>query len=68
LLGRIIKYTTEHFASEEQANEIEAFFLTKNTSGLERTIQQSLETIRNNAVWLQRDGESIKSYLINLKL
>lgn len=68
MLGKLIKFTTENFASEEEANEIEAFFANKNTSGAERTVQQSLETIRNNAAWLRKDGELIKQYLCNLKL
>lgn len=59
---------TENFATDEKADEIEAFFAKKNTDGLERTVQQSLEIIRNNSAWLRRDGDLIKRYLLNMKL
>lgn len=65
LLWRLIKFTTENYASEQEAKDIESFFADKCTSGIERTIQQSLETVRNNAAWLLRDRDSLKSYLEN---
>ncbi|XP_046484591.1 puromycin-sensitive aminopeptidase isoform X1 [Neodiprion pinetum] len=63
LLSRLVKFTTENFATEESALEVEQFFADHPTPGTERTVQQSLETIRLNAAWLARDREAIKSYL-----
>jgi puromycin-sensitive aminopeptidase len=63
LLARLVKYTTENFASEEDAAQIEAFFRDHQSPGTERTLQQSCETIRLNAAWLQRDREAICEYL-----
>ncbi|XP_065204274.1 puromycin-sensitive aminopeptidase-like [Planococcus citri] len=63
LITRIVKHTTENFASEERAKEVEEFFADKDRSGIERTISQCLETIRNSARWLKKDGDSIKAYL-----
>lgn len=63
LLARLVKYTTENFASEEVAAEIEAFFRDHHSPGTERTVQQSCETIHLNAAWLQRDREAIREYL-----
>lgn len=63
LLSRIVKYTAESFASEEKAEEMESFFAGRKIDGIERTVQQSLETIRNNAAWLERDRESIYEFL-----
>ncbi|XP_069697519.1 puromycin-sensitive aminopeptidase isoform X2 [Periplaneta americana] len=63
LLARLVKYTTENFASEEHATEVEAFFRDHYSPGTERTVQQSCETIRLNAAWLQRDRENIHKYL-----
>ncbi|KAK8732636.1 hypothetical protein OTU49_006856 [Cherax quadricarinatus] len=68
LVTRLIKYITENFASEEMAAEVEAFFHQWQIPGTERTVQQSLETIRLNAAWLQRDQDIIKKYLIELNI
>ncbi|XP_064113032.1 LOW QUALITY PROTEIN: puromycin-sensitive aminopeptidase-like [Macrobrachium nipponense] len=66
LVTRLIKYITENFATEEMAAEVEAFFRDHQIPGTERTVQQSLETIRLNSAWLQRDQDDIKKYLLEL--
>ena len=63
LLARLVKHTTENFASEEDAEEIEAFFIDHPSPGTERTVQQSCESIRLNAAWLRRDLEKTREYL-----
>ena len=63
LLPRLIKYLTENFATEEMAQDVEQFFKENSFPGTERTVGQSLETIRLNVDWLQRDVESIAKYL-----
>lgn len=63
LLARLVKYLTENFASEEKAQEVEKFFQENEFSGTERTVSQSVETIRLNAAWLQRDLPNITEYL-----
>lgn len=63
MLARLIKYLTENFATEDRALEIESFFKVHHFPGAERTIQQSIETIRLNAAWLNRDLDSIREYL-----
>lgn len=63
LIARLVKCTTENFASEEMALEIDEFFKEHKSPGTERTVQQSMESIRRNAAWLKRDGEAIKQYL-----
>lgn len=68
LVTRLIKYITENFSTEEMAGEVEAFFRERQIPGTERTVQQSLETIRLNAAWLQRDQDSIRKYLTELEL
>lgn len=55
LLTRLVKHLTENFATVEKANEIENFFKTNEFPGVERTVQQSLETIKLNVAWLERD-------------
>lgn len=63
LMARLVKFTTENFASEELATEVEQFFKDHKSPGTERTVQQAVETIRLNAAWLDRDTAAIKAYL-----
>lgn len=49
LMCRLVKSVTENFISLEHANELEKYFLENNILGAERTVQQSIETIRQNA-------------------
>lgn len=63
LLARLVKYLTENFASDERALEVEKFFQDNEFPGTERTVSQSVETIRLNAAWLKRDLPNITEYL-----
>ncbi|XP_054285541.1 puromycin-sensitive aminopeptidase-like [Macrosteles quadrilineatus] len=65
-LSRLVKRTTENFASEEKAKEIEQFFADRHAPGCERSIQQTYESIRVNAAWLARDKVSMQEYLTKL--
>jgi puromycin-sensitive aminopeptidase len=65
LLTRLVKHLTENFASEEKAVEIENFFKQNEFQGAERTVQQSIETVRLNAAWLNRDIVDIREYFKN---
>ncbi|XP_075924071.1 puromycin-sensitive aminopeptidase-like [Petromyzon marinus] len=63
LLPRLIKMTTDNFASEKKANQVKEFFEKNPTPSAERTVQQSCENILLNAAWLNRDGEALRAYL-----
>ncbi|EDO44762.1 predicted protein [Nematostella vectensis] len=63
LLSRLVKTTTENFASEEKVKEVEEFFSKHSVPAAERTIQQSLENIRLNIAWLSRDAAPTKAWL-----
>ncbi|XP_031826671.1 puromycin-sensitive aminopeptidase isoform X2 [Nomia melanderi] len=63
LMSRLVKIVTENFVTEEQAKEVEDFFKDHPTPGTERTVQQSVESIRLNVAWLARDLDSIKEFL-----
>ncbi|GAB0099066.1 Aminopeptidase [Sergentomyia squamirostris] len=65
LLPRLVKYLTENFATEEKAKEVETFFKEHHFPGTDRTVSQSVETIRLNAAWLQRDLATTKEFLKN---
>lgn len=62
-MARIVKIITENFVTEERAIEVEQFFKENNCPAAERSIQQSIETIRLNAAWLNRDLPTITEYL-----
>jgi puromycin-sensitive aminopeptidase len=68
LLARMVSYATSGFASEEKAKEIEAFFKANPCPVADRTILQSLETVRANAAWIARDQEKVHQYLQEIKL
>lgn len=57
-----MKYITEDFVTEEAAAEVEKFFAENNFPGTERTVQQSIESIRLNVAWLKRDESSLREY------
>jgi len=63
LLSRLVKSTTENFATEDKAVEIDEFFKSNPAPAAERTIQQSLENIRLNVEQLKRDSKLIKGFL-----
>ncbi|XP_020585074.1 aminopeptidase M1 [Phalaenopsis equestris] len=53
LLTRFVSSIVSSFTSDEKANEIEAFFATRITPGISRTLKQSLERVRINANWVR---------------
>jgi len=67
LQARLVKFATEGFASEDMAKDIEAFFADHPAPSAERTLQQSLETIRLQAAWLERDQMLLKEHLQKFK-
>lgn len=66
LCSRLIKLVTDNFASEAKAVEVENFFKSNTFPGSERSLQQSIETIRLNAAILKRDAAAVKAYLASL--
>ncbi|XP_059468459.1 puromycin-sensitive aminopeptidase isoform X2 [Neocloeon triangulifer] len=67
LIARLVKMVTENFASEDAAKEVEQFFATSPVPGTERTVQQSVETIRLNTAWLNRDQAKISAFFATYK-
>jgi len=63
LWDRVIGYTIAGFTSEERAQEIEKFFKEHPVPNADRTIKQSLETIRANAKWVANNRESVATWL-----
>lgn len=49
------------------ADDIDAFFKKHKAPGATRTIQQTLESIRSNAAWVQRDKKLLKNWFASQK-
>jgi len=63
LLTRFIESATASFKSEARAQEVEAYFKTVQTTGVERKLAQCLEAIRVRTAWLERDREAVAAWL-----
>ncbi|KAG0265873.1 Aminopeptidase 2 mitochondrial [Actinomortierella ambigua] len=63
LLGNIVKSGIGRFASNERADECEAFFKERNATDVTRPVAQSVETVRSNAKWVARDTEDVRQWL-----
>lgn len=63
LFPGLVKFVTQHFTTEDMAQEVEEFFENKSKASIERAILQGVECIRLNSTWLNRDKELIKNFL-----
>ncbi|KAF9429405.1 Aminopeptidase 2 mitochondrial, partial [Entomortierella beljakovae] len=63
MLGNIVKSGVGRFTNEEMAKDCERFFEGKNVNDISRPIAQSLEVIRSNAKWVNRDTEDVRQWL-----
>ena len=64
LLGEIASCSTKNFTSLAVAQEIETFFSGQDVTGIDISIKQALEQIRNNSKFLTKDFHLIQSYLV----
>jgi len=62
LLSHLVKSCSENFVSEERAREVEQYFVEHPLPGSERNVAQSVETIRLNSAWLNRDLGEISNF------
>ena len=51
-----------HFTDEENLADVEAFFQEHPVAAAERTIRQSLERVRLNIKWLERNGPELAKW------
>uniref|UniRef100_H2Z0A6 Aminopeptidase n=1 Tax=Ciona savignyi TaxID=51511 RepID=H2Z0A6_CIOSA len=63
LISRLVKNTTENFGTDEMAKDVEVFFDSHPALAAERTVQQSIEQIRQKSDWWKRDGDAICAWL-----
>ena len=53
----------DNFSDDKVGDDAERFFKEKGAPGAQQAVKQSLESLRSNAMYLKREGESIKSFL-----
>ena len=61
----LVKSFTTDLLGEERAREVEQYFTDHPMPGSERSVAQSVETIRLNTAWLERDGGDIEKFFKN---
>ncbi|MES2315353.1 MAG: M1 family metallopeptidase [Patescibacteria group bacterium] len=63
-LGRLVKAISSS-AEAKHYSGMKAFFKTHDAPGAKRAIEQVLERLEGNNLWLKRDGKSIIKFLLN---
>ncbi|MBI2637474.1 MAG: hypothetical protein HYW88_01110, partial [Candidatus Sungbacteria bacterium] len=61
-ISRVVRAVTEGFKEKSDLAVVEAFFKTHTKPGLERAMQISLQMIRSNMKWLNRDRANIEDW------
>ncbi|KAJ2003455.1 hypothetical protein GGI04_000554 [Coemansia thaxteri] len=61
-MGILVRLSIADFIGNNKAEEVERYFADKNTAKFQRVIDQSLEKIRSNTVWLNKDREDVKGW------
>lgn len=63
MLGTMVNMCTSTFTTEEQLATVEKFFEDKNTNGFDKSLAQSLDSIRSKAAWVARDREDVAAWV-----
>jgi len=63
MLSSVVSICAAGFTRSDQLAKVEAFFENKDKKGFDRSLQQSLDSIRAKANWLERDCEDVVSWL-----
>lgn len=62
-LSPLVKFAVRSFSSAKAYTEIEAFFSDKKLDGIDRALAQSLDIIKVNSQWIDRDAPVIEAWL-----
>lgn len=62
-LANLVKSTIGPFSTEEDAEDIKAFFEKRDTSKFSMSLAQGLDAVHAQARWLQRDRQDVEAYL-----
>ena len=63
LYARYVTYPLKSFASAEREQEIRDFFKDKDTKAFDKVLEQSCDSIKRNAGFLQRNEQVLREWL-----
>ncbi|KIX00334.1 uncharacterized protein Z518_10473 [Rhinocladiella mackenziei CBS 650.93] len=63
MLSSVVSICVAGFTHETQLAKVEAFFKSKDNKGYDRSLQQSLDSVRAKANCLKRDGDDVLGWL-----
>ncbi|KAJ2519221.1 hypothetical protein H4217_002823 [Coemansia sp. RSA 1939] len=63
-MGILVRLSIGEFIGDAKADEIAAYFSDKNTSKFQRVIDQSLEKIRSNTAWYEKDKDDVTEWFV----
>ncbi|KAK4935938.1 Aminopeptidase 2 mitochondrial [Elasticomyces elasticus] len=63
MLSSVVSICAAGFTSEKQVSKVEQFFSDKDKKGYDRSLQQSMDSIKAKANWLKRDGDDVLGWL-----
>ncbi|EER22934.1 aminopeptidase, putative [Coccidioides posadasii C735 delta SOWgp] len=63
MLSTVVQLCTASLCTEEQLKDVQEFFKDKDQKGFDRSLEQSLDSVRAKTGWLQRDREDVESWL-----
>ncbi|ORZ06624.1 aminopeptidase [Absidia repens] len=65
MFGNIVQSTVQGYASFDKLKVIKEFFKDKDTKEYARPLQQSLESIHVRAKWVERDSDSVRTWILS---
>jgi len=63
MLSSVVGLCAGAFTRQEQLVKVQEFFKDKDTKGFDRSLEQTLDSIRAKDSWLNRDAKDVKSWL-----
>ena len=67
-ISRVVRGVTEGFKDRSDLARVEAFFKTHSMPGLDRAMQISLQMIKSNMKWLNRNLRDVESWLTDTRV
>ena len=63
MLSSVVSICVAGFTKPDQLKDVAQFFSDKDKKGFDRSLEQSLDSIRAKSGWLERDGKDVKEWL-----
>lgn len=63
MLGSLVQILTASLTKPEQLEAVEAFFKDKTTNGFDKSLAQSVDSIKSKISWLSRDQQDVADWL-----